>query len=162
MVQKHTHMIYKSILLSALLLPVAIYGKSTEMRIKELKEVQFQKELEASNLMKMVTDKMESLSKYKEMALNYLKLLSTDKELANIENSLDQLIKDFEAELKKAKSLKQVFKDGIVHGSSPDDSRVPLLIVVLENRLIERLIIKYEVCVEELIKLNVELDNLNK
>lgn len=157
-------MIYKSILLSVLLLPISSYSKSTETRLKELKETQFQKELESSNIFKMSIDKAELLDKYKENALNNLKLSNPEKELFEIEALLNQLIDDFESELTKAKNLKQIFKNGIINSSSShsDALRIALLLVVLEKRIIDKLGIKYEACVEELIKLNVELENLKK
>ncbi|MDR3550015.1 MAG: hypothetical protein P4L31_01265 [Candidatus Babeliales bacterium] len=150
---------YKNIALIALLLPIASYGNSTQARIKELKEAQFQKELEASNLFKMIMDKAESSSKYEEKAVDSMKLLTPEKDVSEIETSLKQLMKEFESELLRAKNLKQIFKDGILNCS--DYSRVVLLIMVLEKRIGEKLITKYETCIEELIKINLELENLN-
>jgi len=48
---------FRSILLSVILLPIASYGKNTENRIKELKELRYQAELKLSEFSEKVAEK---------------------------------------------------------------------------------------------------------
>lgn len=157
---------YKNIALIALLLPVASYSKSNEVRIKELKEAQFQKELEISNVSEMIDKKGEFFSNYKSSALDCLTTIQEKNESSKsedeMENLLDQFIKNIGVEFDGSKDIKQMFKNGLDSKGNNESLRVALLRVMLEQRLIQKLIIKYEECAQELIMINQELINLKK
>ncbi|MDR3549790.1 MAG: hypothetical protein P4L31_00105 [Candidatus Babeliales bacterium] len=158
-------MVYKSILLSILLLPVASYAKSNETRIKELEEAQFQKELEFSNLVELLNKRHKTLDYYKSNTSNLLKLLRKSNEQLKIEVPLDQLIKNFKTEFDNAIDFKQLFEKSFIENDdeiSYESFRAWMLIVVTEKQVIDKLTVKCEICVKELIKINTELKELKK
>lgn len=129
-----------------------------QTRIRELEEIQFQKEREISELNEMITEKMNVFDCYKSNALDYLK---SENDVALKENSsLDQLIENFKTEFDNTKNITQMFKEGLK--DSHEMVRIALLRVILEERFIEKLIVKFEACVQELIEINIELIDLKR
>ncbi|MDR3549987.1 MAG: hypothetical protein P4L31_01110 [Candidatus Babeliales bacterium] len=155
----------KNIALIVLLLPIASYSNSTESRIKELREAQFQKELEISNLTEVLIKRHKSLARYKSNTSDFLELLRESNEQLKIDASLDQLIEDFKEEFDNAIDIKQLFSKSFLESDSEvsyESLRIWTLVVTVERRLIDKLTVKCETCVKELIKINKELKNSEK
>ena len=153
---------FKNIILIILILPMISYSKNLEVRIKELKKSHLQKELELSSLSEMITKKYESRAIYKANALSLLTVLHPEKKNSHAEESLNQLMKDFNTQFDNAKDVKDLFEGSVtsVEENSYEALRVTLLIMLIEERLIGDLISKYETDLDQLIKCNIELKNL--
>lgn len=179
-------MTYKSILLSALLLPIASYGRNTEVRIKELKEAQFQKGLELSNLGKMIAERDELIrtgrkdlenifpefKKYRALALEKNNKKLTEKEIAkvgeNIQISLGKFVEQFDTAIKEKASMKQFLTQELFDQENPTSTmafeslRFIVIRTIFERMLLEILVGKHATCAEELIKINQELSDLTQ
>ncbi|MDR3549793.1 MAG: hypothetical protein P4L31_00120 [Candidatus Babeliales bacterium] len=156
-------MIYRSMLLSILLLPIASYGKSTEARIKELKEAKFQKELAISNLTELLGNKHKTIANYKSYTANFLTLLLETNPQLKIDGTLDQLINNFKTEFDNTVEFNQLFQKSFleIEGEiSYEALQTWMLIIISERRVIDNLTIQCETCVKELININKELKNL--
>lgn len=154
-------MIYKSLLLTLFLVPFTMTNNNLQnARIQELEEAQFQKECEISELNKMIVEKNSSFHFYKSNAYDYL--ASMDNSDSKAKASLDQLITSLKAEFDNTKNITLMFQEGLSSNDSYEMVRIALLRVILEERFIEKLILKFEACIQELIEINIELMNLKR
>ncbi len=172
---------YKNIMLAAFLLPVTItsYGQSVETRIQKLKEAQFQKELELSEIGEMIDKKCDLLTSYKSNAFYYWKHLQEkkinelqeknklskedcEKAIAGLEILFEECLKNIGTAFDAAKDIKRLIQNELFDTNGFENLRLALLRVVFEQHLIEKLIVKYEACIQELIIINKELISLKK
>lgn len=173
---------YKNIAIIALLLPLTItsYSKSVETRIKELEEAQFKKELEISELGEIIDKRCASLNAYKSRALYHYWKPSQEKKIndlqkknllskeectkarSDIETSFNQFIKNTGVAFSAAKDIQQLIEKEAFDQDSLEDLRIVLLRVILEQHLIEKLVEKFKICIQELTKINQELTNFKK
>ena len=181
---------YKHMILSALLLPFAInsYGKSVEARIKELQEAQFRKELELSEIGKIISEKDVFLNSFDEDSQYLLRLLinrkkteliaknggiklskEEEKKLGEeLRNSVNEFLYAVCAAYKAQKNVADIIKNGIFQEDSSNDLKELeslkffLIRSAFERELVIKFVDKYSVCIQELIKINQELAKLNK
>jgi len=156
-------MIYKNIILSLLFAPLVMAGNNANnTKINELKEAQFQKEYEISNLSEMIAKKSSSFYDYKSNALDHLKCEYdvSSKEKVSLDLLFNQLIEDLEIEFDHTNNIKLLLKEGLSSNNSQEMMKIALLRVMLEERFINKLIVKIEACIQELIEINAELNNL--
>lgn len=172
-------MTYKGMLLSALLVPVAVtsYGKeSVDPRIKQLKEARYQKELELSELGTKIAEKEELLH------LMWEKMDEAIAELAEKKNLKKQ---EFEVFIKEINDRKRAFEKYIEGAfESKEDIRQQLVVELydpenkqfeyfdrvkfyvvrekLESDLLKTLINSYVERLQELIKIDCEIDYIVK
>lgn len=174
-------------LLSFILLPVTItsYGNDVEARIKELEQKYFEKELEISDLGKMIAERDEILrcarqnigilwdtikrQKADAIARKHGKDLSEEEfEQVGIimQASLNEFVKQFVVALGANQEIKGMLTKGLYDqenidsATSFESARFILTRAILEHMLLEKLVAKYEACVEELIKFSRELTAL--
>ncbi|MDR3551003.1 MAG: hypothetical protein P4L31_06325 [Candidatus Babeliales bacterium] len=178
-------MIYKGMLLSILLLPVASYGKSTELCIKDLKEAQFQKRLEINNIEKMIGECEHFLvnvsNDYHRMlevvvAIKRNRIIQdggnslTAEEVKNLRNSLNDSVVDFEKRLAATFDRHEASKPNIVvelfDGNNPHESesfnslKFMQMKLFTQTALMKKLLEKYDHYLEELVQLDIEINTL--
>jgi hypothetical protein len=178
---------YKNIFLSLLLLPIPTYSKSNEIRIQELKEAQFKKEIELSEIGKMITEKDELLASYDEKSQCLLSNL-VDRKTALLEEKngnqlsreekqhlaealrnevnefLNALYKSYEEQKNAAEVItNEIFhKDNVKGFKELESLKFFLIRCAFEQDLVIKLVYKYAACLQELIKINQELTALDK
>jgi len=176
-------MMHKIILLSALLLPVASYGKSTQARIKELKEVRFQKELELSEIGEKIADKdylVTSIKKdYSNLLLELMKSKKQEcfekkgsKEPSNEEaetirksvtDPIELFLNNLLSAIKEQKKINKVLVKELFDESGTFITiRFLLMRIMIETNLLESLVGKCEECGQMLIDIDQELATLEK
>lgn len=181
---------YKSIALIAILLPVTVmsYCKSAEARIKELKDAQFKKELELSDLGEIITKKDQILNSFDDDSQYLLRLLinrkkakieekndgkklskEEEKQLAEeLRNSVNEFLHVFGAAYKEHRNVADMITNGMFHEDDIkglkelESLKFFLIKSAFERSLIMKFIDKYKICLQELIKINQELANLEK
>lgn len=184
-------MISKNMLLSVLLIPATIIGKDTiDVRMQKLEEKLSQKELELSNLGKMIAEKDEFFSSFNMESQRLLRLL-IDKRVKQLEEqksgkSLSQeeknkvaiemqnkanefLYKFFDA-LKGDKAIDGMLSEGLFQkneiageaGADFESLRFYLIRHTFEQMITMHLVKKYEDCIKEYRDLLRELSNLQK
>jgi hypothetical protein len=177
-------------ILSALLAPFSInsYGKNIETRIKELKEARLQKQLEISSLGETIAKKNEILSAFTEESQYLLRALikrkkaileaknggitlssEEEKQLAaELRNSTNEFLCTVYAAYENANNIEGMLVNGFFDEDNPEGNKLFeslkffLIKSTFERDLVIELVKKYEVCIQELIKINQELDSLKK
>lgn len=153
-------MLFSMLLLS---MTVMSHDNNVEARIKELEEIQFNKELEISNLNELIVKKSKSFGFYKDRASYYLRLVRKESESSKPEESIEQIITNFDIEFENAQDIKQLIETSFVSldpNNSYESFQIWTLFAVLELRLMLKLLSNYEARVQELIKINAELTHL--
>jgi hypothetical protein len=164
-------MSYKGMLLSALLVPVVAtsYCKdSVDSRIQQLKEARFQKELELSELGAKIAEKQNLLEEMYEDANAHISVILSNLKLE--EQASDQYISEINASSERFEELfsnKESIKGLLLKELIIEEEPFPGDFEVFkfwklrgkfEHNLLETYIEKYEVCLQELIEINRELD----
>lgn len=174
------------VLLSALLLPAIIYGKNNDTYIKELEEVQFKKELEISELGKMIAERNNDLSSFEEIGQNILEYLLAKKiaklEMSGIKlkkNEIDQLavdlrssankfVSDFFVAYEKNENIEIILQKGLLNDENLkilkelESLNFFLVRSAFERILTQKLVKKYAMCIQELSLINQKIEQLNK
>lgn len=176
---------YKNIALLALLLPFFEYGITKEARINELKEAQYKKALELRALGKIISEgdeyTHESLKVYHKLLENSVtrkkELLDKDdcSRKLNSEEIYQMLMKENEImarDLFYALMGKEKFKHSILketydrdHAADPYAFNSAKFIEIrgrIEHYLMLLALEKYDICLQELLKINKELAGLEK
>jgi hypothetical protein len=168
-------------ILSALLLPFTMnsYGKSIEAKVKELQEVQLKKEIEISEISDLIAKRYASFEHYNENALYFWRSVQEKKtewlqrndvlskngqqaDQAEMEELFDHFFKTIDADFNAAKDIEKLIEEVSFDQESFDTIRISVLRVVLEKRLINKLVLKYNALIQELIKIDQELITLKK
>jgi hypothetical protein len=180
-------MTYKGMLLSALLAPCAIIGdNSVDIRIQQLEDEYFQKELELSRLGDMIAERdkllssLDSESQNLFESLKYKKIKQLEKKndgkpLSEIEqNQLSDALQDavnefiniFVATCREKKDIKGILSEGLFvrdeNAVIPEfeSLRFHLIRAGVERDLIILLVKQYEDCIRKLLAIETELENL--
>jgi hypothetical protein len=182
-------MTYKGIILSVLLAPFTIIGNNNvDIRIQELEEKFFQKELELSDLGKMIAEKDELLSSFDSDCQNYLRFFinkkikqleekndgkslseEEEKQLANeLRKMVNEFLYTFCDACRNKKDIKDMLLEGLFYQDEStgikefESFKFYLIRSTFEREITIRLIKKYEHCIQELIVIKAELENLQK
>lgn len=147
-------------LLSTLLLPAIIYGKNNDVRIKELEEAQFKKELEISELSAKIHHQYELLDCYRANALYEWNFLQKEKPVKKIENSFDECLASFKSTFDVTKDVKKKLKEQ--YSDMSEDLFYALIRVIVEKSFIDKLAIKYMTLIQELADINQKIIQLKK
>lgn len=156
------------------------YGGKHDKRIKELEEAQFKKELELSELGEIIDKKYSSLDLYKTHLLNHYWTPSQEnksivlqkqneslktgciKSRSEIEGSFDRFLKEVGTAFNSAKNIRSIIEEEKLDQINIEDFRIVLLRVILEQNILEKLVEKFEISIQELTKINQELTILKK
>lgn len=182
-------MTYKGMLLSTLLVPFAIVGNdAADLRIQQLEEKFFQKELELSNLGKMIAERDKLLSSFSLIAHEHISvMLSREVKKAESKNggnplpeeeenklkkellgSADDFLFSFFATCEKQQDISELLTKGlfqeneILNISEFESLKFHFIQCTFERRVIFDLVKKYEDCIRELLAINAEIENLQK
>lgn len=181
-------MTYKGILLSTLLMPYAIIAdNSVDIRIEQLEEKSFQKELELSRLGDVITEKCKFLSSFvsdsKDLFKSLLseevnklekkngKTVSKEEVEGQLSNELNDATRDFFCTFVNAAEGNKSIKGELVKLFQLDETDIAgdlgllkfrLIRYMFERGLLVDLVQKYENCLQELIEINIKLENLKK
>jgi hypothetical protein len=165
----------KYALIGAYLVSAVSYSCGNHKQIKELEEAQFNKELEVSNFSNLIAEKVDRFADYKMIAKNYWKSLQEKKatqpkssgsltkngDFRPVDESMfDDLMKNIKEAFSKGINVDFLIKKDLVCLDAFKDLRLVLLRVVIEERCIEKLIIRYESLIQELNNIDKELTEL--
>lgn len=177
-------MIYKNIVVLSLLLPALSYGKNmdTEKRIQELKKAKFEKQLEVSNLGKLILEKEELIESFIMKAGDFKRILISQKQEAATQNNGDNPLKNdaieqiradaheplhlFLKNITKAISQEKNIKGHLANQIFNEETgrfdmcRLAVIGVWFETELMNDYIAQYESAIQELIDIEKELDHL--
>ena len=170
---------YKNIALIALLLPLFGYGITKEARIKELKEAQYKKSVEIQDLVKRISDADEYIrscvSQYhtlvdivvqKKKQANVSAKIEEQKIRLEIEQSLQCLLDSLEKIFlgKRAFDLDLINELFDQNDVDAIDSFKSLSFMCMrgatERTILTGLVVRYQRCLQELLNINQELNNL--
>ncbi|HEX2977885.1 MAG TPA: hypothetical protein VHO47_02085 [Candidatus Babeliales bacterium] len=162
-------MIYKTIFLSALLVPAITYG-DIDTDILQLKEIIFQKELALSKIANEI-EKQEELiesmiSKTIETAAKVYRSLGSEEEKKELCKKLDEIEKKCEKIL-EVRNVKKFLMDELFNDMTDQADRIERIKSLLIRRVIEKEILKkmirdYAQPFEELVNMHLELVELEK
>lgn len=164
-------MTYKNIFLGALLVPFAIFSNSDiDAHIQELKRAQHEKELKLSEIGKIILEKEEMIDSIRSKSISVYSLicaLLNDQEKKEFMEEVEIFEEDLDKAFIAKEDLKQLFEQEFINrGKSNEDqiARVKSSIIryKMEYNFLKGLFKNYEKCLEELIKINIELDSLQK
>lgn len=168
-------MMYKKVLLGVFLVPFAVmgHGGDVEAQMKELKDYRFKKELELSDLGKMISEKDEFLRSLKSLMINFIVGEMHENNLNEHEREafglrIDESSKAFQEALTKAfiakKNIKQFFVEELLNEKESGFETLKFLQVrhVSEQNLLKTLVERYGDCQQELFEVDYQLDELQK
>jgi len=167
---------YKKIALLAFLLPVASYSQTIEEQIQELQEVQFQKELELSDIGKMISERdaflrngqsyiQDLLGEYKNKKKSEAgnENLSDQEIIAAYDKASDELIYCFDDAYKNNGNIEQLLIDAFITKDKKEFASLRFFCsrCSIERSLIEKLVARYAKCFQEVIELDQKIIQLS-
>jgi hypothetical protein len=149
-------------LIGALFVPAISYSGGNDKKIQELREAQFKKQTEISDLSDVIRSRYQSLYTSQETALHWWGLArseeSEEESKKSLELFLDKLvgILTLEADVNKALDQEPLYANACA------DLQFALMRVALERIYIDNVVRRYRSCVNELIGINQLLVKLNR
>lgn len=146
---------YKNIALIALLLPIASYSKSTEVRIKELKEFYEKKGLELLDIGEKIAERNDFVNSLRKDYYNKI----TD---AN-QSALDLFASKFIKAVAQEKNINKFLTNELFNDTGNcDPMKVLLVRIMIQKSYIDFLVKKFEEYMQVLINTYEEITTLEK
>lgn len=164
-------MMYKNILLTVLLVPFVIASNSDiDARIQELKNARDEKSLELSNISKTIAEKeslIEAIESKGRIIYSKISDKLNEQEAKEFKNELNTFEDNLGQALAKKNDIQPLLMKVFINGhKDTEDELESIKSLVIRHRveyiLLKKLFKHYEKCLQELIKIDHELDNLQK